>query len=923
MGKLKVIQKLTTALKKPGTKRILTISAIVLIAGTGLFFGIRYYLDLREKTRNPWDFVPENSLSIIQVNNVRDFVSASVGNSFFADFENLLHSYEVRNTFRFFDSLFMTKDLIEDAWLEGNLLISTNYVGSDKYETVFLKPLPHPNYESRVYQFFEKHATAQSESQLKSVGKKAKKFTFGNKEYYVFIKDGICIFSKSLGMIDSCLRASSSANQLLSDPSFKAVEATAGKNCIASVYINYRFVYRFLSSFLNNETLKILDAVNNFAGWSSYDIHPGENKIFLTGYTSALGVDKSWLNVFSTSKPQTTDIVDIMPFTTTSFCWLGFESYEFHREEYKKYLASVDEVSEFNNNLTNLKRRTGVQNINDLVFPHIDNQMALVTLPAKGGKGNSNYGIFKIKDMPSFRKNLIDISRSAAKTSGSSTDTSSYRNQIITTIHADYMLFDLFGKLFRNIEKTCYVTYDSYWIVGSSHEEMKEFLNQIMSGRTLPKNPMYEEFSTSISAEANVYIYSSPRKIKSDISTWFNENNTLSITENITEFDPFESIGIQFSSQNDMFLSAISLFRTTDPIEENLTGWEMNIDGQAASGPWFVDIADQNSKHCIVFDAFNNMYFISDKGELMWKIPLSERPISPVFSVDAFKNGKFQYLFSSENNIYLIDRNGKNVENFPMKMPVAASGPINVFDYDKSKEYRIVFVGIDNIIYNYTLKGEPTKGWEKPKLNTKAEAQMNHIRLVNSDALVIKDSENKLHFFNRRGLPLFEMDDITVSQYSKVYAASKLCRCYVTTSSDGQLVKIGTNGEIEYKTIHEAGSGHVFIYEDIDKDGDPDFIFIEKGKAYIFNKDGNVISSPEIGTDAGRTAGFIKESPFGPLLWVVSSDGSETFLLNKSGRILPEEHIASNGRIDFYTGPDSQVYIVSARNKSVYLTVID
>jgi len=919
-----VIHKIKGFLKKPVTVKVLKISAIAIPAILIVFFGIRYYLIFREKTRDPWDFVPDNPVSIVQVNNMQEFVHAVTSEPLFADFENLLSASEIRNTFTMFDSLFATKEQIQEAWYQGTMLIGTHFMGSDNYSTIFIKPLSHPNDKHKVFQFFEKHADQTGSIELQGENAPVYQYVFGSKKYILSIEGGICLFSTTPEIIRSALIASRSKSPVLNDPALNEVRSVTGKTCMANVFVHYRFLHRFFSKYLNGDVLKTLDVINNFASWGSYDIHTGDGKLFCTGFTSTTGMENSWLGVFKESKPQKTDIVEFLPFTTCSFSWFGFDNYETFREAYKHYLSQNDEIQEFNNNLTNLKRRTGVQNINELVFPYIDNQMAVFSIPDKSDRSFQQFGIFKIKDKTIFRKNLQEIVRSVAKITKTSPDTSSYRNHLITTINADYMLFDLFGRMFNSVEKTCFVIYENYWIIGNSHDAVKEYLNQVMSGRILTKQPMYEEFSKSVSGDANVYIYSSPRKIKNLIKLWFNEEYTEQVVQNMNEFDALEGIGIQFSSTTNSFLSGFSLFRNSGENEEMTSGWEISIDGQVASGPWFVEVSDQSTRNIIVFDAFNNMYFITEKGEILWKLPLPERPVSKVFVVDAFKNGKLQYLFNTETNLYLIDKNGKNVEKFPVKLPVQAAGPINVFDYDKSKEYRILFTGTDNILYNLTLKGEPTSGWEKPNLKTEASQPINHLRLINTDALIIKDNKFQLHFFNRRGIYLFDKKDIAFSQYSEIYAASKLCRCFITTTSDGQIAKIGTSGELEYSVIHDAGPGHVFMFQDIDKDGQEDYIFIEKGKAYMFSQEGNLISGAEIGQDAGRSAGYIKDSPYGPLLYVFSSDGAELYFVNKSGRILPDETYYASGSADYYLSSDgSKLVFITAKGNLVYMYVIE
>jgi len=918
---MKIFTTIKQALSNPKTLRILKITGISVIFGLLIFLGIRYFLAMREKTADPWHYLPENAVAVFQINNVQDFIQYTSNNQLFSDFEHLFSSSQLQKQILFFDSLFSTKDMIQKNWLEGQLLISIHFSGADAWDCLFMKPLSHPSERSNVYKFLDNSATKSSEADIQGC-KQARNYLFGNQSYFLSIKEGVCLFSSSKKIIQNAISNAGSKRASLTDESLNDVRATAGKTCMASAFVNYRFFNKYLSGLLRSEHSKNLDFLNTFAGWGAYDIIPGENKIYFTGFTSSKGVNNAWLNMFADANPQKIDIAEVIPQNTVSFIWIGFKTYKDWRENYKKYLADNDQIVEFNNNLTNLKNRTSIQNINEQIYPYIDNQYGVFSIPEKGSKnGLQHFAFFKIKNKRDFQKNLDQIIKATAK---SAPDTTTYRNNFIGSINIDYMLFDLFGMLFRNIEKTCYTIYGDYWIVGNSSESLKDYLNQVISGRTLAKSAGYTEFSESVSTEANVYIYASPMRMKQSMSEWFAEKDQT-VPEDINgDFKFIDAVGIQFSTQNSLFLSGITIHRSGSTIEDESSGWEISIEAQAASGPWFADVTDQQSKNIILFDAFNQMYFISDKGELIWKIPLPERPLGKVWSIDAFKNGKIQYLFGTENNIFMIGKNGKVVDGYPVKLPVQAAAPIAVFDYDNNKEYRIVYPGIDRTLYNLTIKGEPTKGWEKPSLDCSATEKAQHLRVVSTDALIIKDSENKIHFFNRRGIKMFETNDLTLGQYSNVYAASKLCRGFVTTTSDGQIAMISTGGDIEYKVIHEAGPGHVFLFEDMDKDGEGEYIFIENGQAYIFKTNGDIISKPDIASNAGRKVGYIKDSPYGPLIYVFSSDGNELFLINKTGRIMPNYQFPSSGTADISIMKESSnLLIVTAKGTTIYLHVVE
>jgi len=78
--------------------------------------------------------------------------------------------------------------------------------------------------------------------------------------------------------------------------------------------------------------------------------------------------------------------------------------------------------------------------------------------------------------------------------------------------------------------------------------------------------------------------------------------------------------------------------------------------------------------------------------------------------IDLFNNGRNQFIFNSENNIYLLDVEGNMVENFPIKLEMRASAGLSVIDYRGTKEYRFILPLIDKRIINLTPNGKATAG---------------------------------------------------------------------------------------------------------------------------------------------------------------------------------------------------------------------
>ena len=70
----------------------------------------------------------------------------------------------------------------------------------------------------------------------------------------------------------------------------------------------------------------------------------------------------------------------------------------------------------------------------------------------------------------------------------------------------------------------------------------------------------------------------------------------------------------------------------------------------------------------IIQDGNKNIYLINEKGKRLWKKQLGGLILDKINQLDYYKNGKLQYVFNTEDSLYILDRLGRNVENFPIEL---------------------------------------------------------------------------------------------------------------------------------------------------------------------------------------------------------------------------------------------------------------
>ncbi len=157
------------------------------------------------------------------------------------------------------------------------------------------------------------------------------------------------------------------------------------------------------------------------------------------------------------------------------------------------------------------------------------------------------------------------------------------------------------------------------------------------------------------------------------------------------------------------------------------------------------------ARELLVQDAGHTLRLRTADGRELWQAQLDGALIGPVLQVDRYGNGKLQLLALTAGSLYLIDRNGRAVEGFPVAMPAPASGEAACYDYDADGALRILIPLSDGRLLNLGASGRAVDGWAPPRATAAITSAAHHLRLRGKDHLVIGDAGGTLHHLDRRG----------------------------------------------------------------------------------------------------------------------------------------------------------------------------
>lgn len=242
----------------------------------------------------------------------------------------------------------------------------------------------------------------------------------------------------------------------------------------------------------------------------------------------------------------------------------------------------------------------------------------------------------------------------------------------------------------------------------------------------------------------------------------------------------------------------ISQFKNESDENKTELRYKIKFPNQLVFGPVILKNHINNKNEVVVQDSENIMHLINNDGQIEWSKKIDGRIIKEIEQIDSYKNGRLQYVFTTKNSLYLLDRQGRDVGKFPLKFKDEVTKPISVFDYDNNNNYRLLLTQNEELIM-FDSKGKIVKGFEYQKggeISTKPK----HFRISNKDIITFK-ANNKLIILNRRGKIRIKTEKgFEYSNHEIIQHKNDL----VTTTSNNEIVKIDMKGNIrlENKSIY-------------------------------------------------------------------------------------------------------------------------
>jgi hypothetical protein len=694
----------------------------------------------------------------------------------------------------------------------------------------------------------------------------------GIRNFSFSVLKGVIIGSFSSELVEESIRQFNPEKHFTKQPEFNSIIRTIGNNVSGNVFVNYENASEILKYYLNPTFSKKLSNMKNFASWGALDVEINSDQLIFNGFTSLNDSLNNELKIFKGQESIEFKSPFFLPGSISFFKVYGFSDTELYFKKLSGFLTNDSDSKELLTHKKVLLTDYGID-LDKGFSELISHEYGFASMQS----GRTSYPFFfmELKSQSLAQQQFKEWLTTWALKNGRSPrelimDYKIDNNNTITVFKFPVggIPAMVFGPAFKSPENDYFAFINNYLVFANSYSSLKEFIYQVVLGNTLATGSAYKSLGENISSRSNVYLFAKPGSVAESSDEIISEPTQEMIHKCKESISKFSAISIQFSADDELFYNHVFINYSGVFSGTVKTVWESRIDTTTVFKPEIVKNHLTGEKEIVIQDQKNQIYLLSNAGIILWKQMLDGPLKSEVFQVDYYKNGKLQYLFSTRNKIYMLDRNGNPVEKFPIVLRSPATAGLSVFDYDKDGTIRICIPGEDRKIYMYDKDGKIIPGWQPEHTDNEVLQPLQHFRVGSKDYIVAID-KYKFYILDRKGknrVPVKKYFQVSSKNtfYLDISRGENQSRL-VTTDTSGSIFRIYFSGKVEKILERKLDPGHYFVYSDLDGDQKGEFLTVS----------GNTLQVLKPNLDESFKVEFNEPISFQPVIYKFSEKDSK------------------------------------------------
>ncbi len=710
-------------------------------------------------------------------------------------------------------------------------------------------------------------------------------------DIYFFTHSGLLVLSLSAILAEESVRAIQQDASVTANPDFNEVRNTRGTNVRAEVYINYKEFKSVVKPYTDGQIASHSFFTRPYAEWSALDLSLKANALALDGFLTCADSTDAWLGAFRNMDAPKLELLDFMPNNTAYFAFLGFGNYATYSKQYIRTVERGNQKFQFESAIKSYNKRCNCD-ASSLALDWIGSQAAaFIVEPASENYKQNAFAAFRAVSGENAWEQLLELKSALNGSEGDSENNGFevYKDYEIHQLKIGGFYGEILSETFANIEDPYFSRYGDVILMANSVNALRNLISAIEMGRTLSNDEGFLELSDNLSTRSNFVVYSNLARSPLVYQNILSEEDAAKIEKQTELLRKFNAFIYQVDHyKNDLYYNHIYFKHGPEYKQETNSLWELQLKAGVAAKPVFVVNHYTEALEIAVQDVENRLYLISNTGKVLWERQLDGKIMGEIEQIDVYRNRKFQMIFNTANTVYLLDRNGNDVESFPVKLRSPATAPIGVVDYDNSRDYRIFICRKGGVIDLIDGMGNPVDGWTFADASQNLIAPVKHLRIKSKDYLFTASESGKVFLLNRRGEPRHKVDLSLESPSAGEFwielgsQIKESALHYVDSAGNAVALKFNDRFDKVKLTNQDV---LFFDFKDFDADGEKNVITLSEKEIKTFSSSGDPIFTRSVSGDVTEIQ-FFKFAGNTNRIGYTEKGANQIYLINTGGEIV-------------------------------------
>lgn len=894
-------------------KRAFISSLVSLFLIGGVAFAYFYFQKYRKPGTDIYGYIPGDVSFFVETRSLPDFIGALKNEPIWMALSSDGFLSETGRGVNYLDSILKAPELPSGLGDERTVVISCHINPAGKTDFLFLTRVSELGGESAAEELMIGLIPGAESGKRINNGIEIHELKKGDISFSYYLHNEILALSFAPYLLEESIRQTVLKSPWPDREFLRPLMESAGKKVEANLYVNYANLAKFLPRLCQEDYRETFASFLQLGAWSGFDLKFREKGFSISGFTHG-AAEGNFHSMIRDQSPQKMEMAEILPRNTAVLIYTAFSQYGQFRTHQEKNLHAISE---------------GAKKLREepLLTDWIGNEYALILTQPRGASADDYaFAAFRCNDLASAQQSLNDLALFRHKNANGTgaPPTEKYRGRTIGFIDYPDMLPAVFGKDFNLLKRNYFTILNEYILFANQASLLRTLLDEFDNRRTLSNAPGWQEFKEKLSPTGNRLVFADLKKFL-PVLLLAVDTTVVPISQIIRTATAF---AFQASGGGEFVYSNTLLFKQESSVEETNLLWSATLDTGISQKPTVLMNPATEEYEIFVQDDGNAIYLFSQNGEMIFKDTIQEEIISEIFQVDYFRNNKWQLMFNTRSRVYLIDRKGQTVRNYPMKLPFAASAGIAVFDFDNKKDYRWYIPCINNRFYAFQLNTRPVEGWNISEKLDYIDRPLQYFQLADKDFLVISDTSGAVFMLDRKGKKRVEPQTPVRTRYKepfRLYTGHTIAESKIMTQDDeGKLISFYFDGSVSIQALNEVEPSLFRTMADMDGDLVPEYVLLDSLQLKVIAQDTTLLFS--------HTFEYPVQDPpfsFGKpgekfKVGIHSKASNQIFLFGEDGQQYPGFPLKGSTPFYFGPGPEEGTFqvVTGSHDKNLYIYLL-